>query len=139
VKKLSFIFLFFLAISCSDSFEDPNKILPNVPVNVTVFLNNPQFINLQAVGGWAYAQGGISGLIIYHNSSNGYIAFERAAPHLTPKSCSKMTVENIIMVCACDDSEFQIIDGAPMTDGINYPVRQYRVTKTGDGLQITNF
>jgi len=52
-----------------------------------------------------------------------------------------MTVKNsIIMVCSCDGSEFQILDGAPMTDGINIAARQYRtVLIGGNTLQITNF
>jgi hypothetical protein len=141
VNKIVFTLILSLTFACSDTNDDPNNILPNVPVNQTIFLNNPEFINLQVVGGWAYAQGGISGLIIYHASINGYIAFDRAAPHLTPQACSKMIVKNsIIMFCSCDDSEFQIIDGAPRTEGIIYPAKQYRVTLQGNQtLLITNF
>ena len=73
-----------------------------------IFLNNPEYIDLQIVGGWAYTQGGISGIIIYHSDINNYVAFERSAPHLTPEACSRMVVRNsIIMHCSCDDSEFQ--------------------------------
>lgn len=141
MKKISFFLILWLALSCSDSNNEFNDVLPSVPVNEPIFLNNPEFINLQVVGGWAYAQGGISGLIIYHYNSNGYVAFDRAAPHLTPSPCSKMTVENSIkMVASCDNSAFQIIDGAPMTDGIDYIARQYRVVLTSPTtLQITNF
>jgi len=141
MKNLVIIVLLFLLISCSDNDNDPNTILPNVPVNETIFLNNPEYTNLQVVGGWAYSQGGISGIIIYHSSINNYVAFERSAPHLTPEACSRMDVKNgIIMHCSCDDSEFQIIDGAPMTDGINYPAKQYRVEVLGNNtLRITNF
>jgi len=141
VKKIVVLLILSLTFSCSDTNDDPNNILPNFPVNQTIFLNNPEFINLQVVGGWAYSQGGISGIIIYHSGINSYTAWERSAPHLTPQTCSKMTVKNsIIMVCSCDGSEFQILDGAPMTDGINIAARQYRtVLIGGNTLQITNF
>lgn len=116
-------------------------ILPVVSVNQTIFLNDPEYINLQVVGGWAYSSGGISGIIIYHYSTNSYIAFERSAPHLSAQYCSKMTVKNgIIMFCSCDDSEFNILNGAPLTDGIEYSARQYRVSLVNSStLQITNF
>lgn len=133
--------MLFSLFSCSESDTDPNAILPNVPVNETVFLNNPQYINLKAVGGWAYTQGGISGIILYRAGTTNYLAWERAAPHLVPKTCSQMTVENsIIMYCSCDESKFSIIDGSPQTDGINYSVKFYRVDILGNNtLRITNY
>jgi nitrite reductase/ring-hydroxylating ferredoxin subunit len=145
VKKTLFLFAFLLAfmavLSCSDDGDDGNQFLPNVPVNQTIFLNNPEFIDLQVVGGWAYAQGGISGIVIYHSGINSYLAFERSAPHLTPRACSRMNVENsLVMVCPCDDAEFNLLNGAPLTEGIRYAARQYRVLITGPNtLQITNF
>lgn len=130
-----------LIYSCNSDNIDDNNILPNIPVNETIFLNNPEFIDLQVVGGWAYTQGGISGIIVYHSGINNYIAFERSAPHLTPKSCSRMKVKNsIIMLCSCDDSEFNILNGAPLSDGVSYPARQYRAELVGNNtLQITNY
>ena len=141
MNKLVFTILFLSLFSCNSNDIDDQSLLPNFPVNETIFLNNPEYINLQVVGGWAYAQGGISGIIIYHMSTNSYIAFERSAPHYTPQACSKMVVENsMIMVCPCDDSEFNILNGAPLTDGVKYAARQYRVVMVGNNtLQITNF
>ena len=142
MQKIIIIILFFSLLSCSDSDTDPNNILPNVPVNETVFLNNPQYIDLNAVGGWAYTQGGISGIILYRSGITSYIAWERSAPHLNPKPCSRMTVKNsIIMYSSCGEgSKFSIIDGSPQTDGIQYAARQYRVDILGGNtLHITNY
>lgn len=141
MKKLLALILLLTLFSCNDDGNEFNDLLPEVPVNQTIFLNNPEFINLQVVGGWAYASGGISGIIIYHYGTNSYLAFERSAPHLRPQACSKMTVENgLTMECSCDDSVFNILNGAPLTDGINYSARRYRVLNTGPNtLQITNF
>ncbi len=141
MNKIAFLFVLFLAYSCSNDNGNLNNILPNIPVNETIFLNNPQFINLQVVGGWAYSQGGIKGILIYHSSINNYVAFDRACPHLTPQSCSQMNVENsIVMVCSCDGSEFSILDGSPLSDGVRYPAKQYRVSLIGpETLSITNF
>ena len=135
------LLLIFTIFSCSGEDERENNLLPEVPVDETIFLNNPEYINLQVVGGSAYSQGGISGIIIYHYSSNNYIAFERSAPHLSPQVCSQMDIKNgIIMFCSCDDSEFNILNGAPLTEGVNYQARQYRVVMTSSStLRITNF
>jgi hypothetical protein len=140
LKKLLILILFPLLFACSDNSDEVNRFLPDVPVNKTIFLSNPEFINLQVVGGWAYTQGGISGIIIYHAGINNYLAFERSAPHRTPEPCSVMTVKNsLTMVCSCDDTVFNLLNGAPMTDGIIYPALQYRVIPNGPNLQITNF
>ncbi|MCF6297623.1 MAG: hypothetical protein L3J08_06520 [Flavobacteriaceae bacterium] len=139
-NTIFFILLTLFLTSCSSTGVDDNSLLPNIPVNEEIFLNNPQFINLQVVGGWAYTQGGISGIIIYHSGIDTYTAWERSAPHHTPQACSKMTVKNsIVMFCSCDESEFNILNGAPLTDGVKYPARQYRTVLVGHTLQITNF
>ncbi|MCP4882556.1 MAG: hypothetical protein GY908_02095 [Flavobacteriales bacterium] len=141
MKKILVFLLLFSTFACDENSNDFNDLLPERPVNQTIFLNNPQYIDLQIVGGWAYSQGGISGIIIYHSGINTYIAYERSAPHLSPQACSQMVVRNsLTMECACDDSVFNILNGAPMTDGVNYAARQYRVLNTGPNtLQITNF
>ncbi len=141
MKKLAIFILILTLLSCSDNDIDPNNILPNIPVNETIFLDLPQYIDLKAVGGWAYTNGGISGIILYRSGTTNYIAWERSAPHLAPKTCSQMTVENsIIMYCSCDESKFSIIDGSPQTDGINYAAKFYRVDVLGNNtLRITNY
>ena len=141
MKKIWVFLLCISFYSCDNENNEFDDLLPDIPVNQTIFLNNPEFINLQVVGGWAYSQGGISGIIVYHYGIDTYVAYERSAPHLSPTPCSTMTVKNgLIMKCACDDSEFNILNGAPLTEGVNYPARQYRVIATGPNtLQITNF
>lgn len=145
IMSLKYLFSLLLVtslISCSSSTPDNNSNLPNVPVNETIFLNNPQFINLQVPGGWAYAPGGIRGLIIYNFNGTEFVAFDRACPHLSPsESCSQMIVESSIkMVCPCDDVEYNILNGAPLTAGISFVAREYRATLiSSNTLTITNF
>ncbi len=141
MKKLLALLILLTLSSCNDNGDEFRDLLPEIGVNQTIFLNNPEFIDLQVVGGWAYASGGITGIIIYHYGINNYLAFERSAPHLSPQACSIMVVTNgLTMECACDDSIFNILNGAPLSDGVNYSARQYRVLNTGPStLQITNF
>jgi nitrite reductase/ring-hydroxylating ferredoxin subunit len=131
------------SLSCSNRTPDNNPNLPNIPVNVTISLNSPSYINLQVPGGWAYSDnGGIRGLIIYNLNGNDFVAFDRACPHLSPtQNCSQMTVDSgIKMICPCDQAEFNILNGAPLTAGINVSAREYRATLIGSNtLSITNF
>ncbi|MGB0881288.1 MAG: hypothetical protein ACPGTO_12090, partial [Polaribacter sp.] len=121
MKKVFFTFIAILIFSNCTTDSQNNDVLPYVQINQSVDLSLPEFVNLNVPGGWAYGNGGIKGIIIYNINGTQFKAFERAAPHLQPSSCSQMVVENtIIMKCPCDDSEFQIINGAPRTKGITH-------------------
>ncbi len=121
--------------------DEYNDILPVSNFSVDVNLNIPQYIDLQVAGGWAVANGGISGIIIYNVNGSTYKAWERNCPHLTPTNCSIMTVQNNIrLFCPCDDSSFSILDGGSQTEGISLSAREYRVTDIGNNmLRISNF
>ncbi len=140
INKLSVILLiFFWFVSCEQ--DDQNNLLPYVLVNETINLANPEFINLQVPGGWAYANGGIKGIIIYNLNSTTFKAYERSCPHLVPSACTRMTVEQSFkMKCPCDQSEFNILNGSPLTANINYVTKEYKVTIiNANRLKITNF
>jgi nitrite reductase/ring-hydroxylating ferredoxin subunit len=134
MKRFILLAFFMSLLSCSDNIDN-NQFLPNVNVDVTIDLNLPQFINLQVAGGFAFASGGIRGLVIYNNGI-GFVAFDRACPHLELQSCSVMTVESLFMVCPCDGERFQLIDGAPENGDIQQSARFYNVTRSGDILRI---
>jgi nitrite reductase/ring-hydroxylating ferredoxin subunit len=141
MKKLLFAFFAILILSNCTSDPQNNDILPYIQINETVDLTLPEFVNLNVPGNWAYGSGGIKGIIIYNMNGTHFKAYERSAPHLQPRSCSQMIVENgLRMKCLCDDSEFNILNGAPLTSGITYSAREYLVTNlNGAILQITNF
>ncbi|MDH3381234.1 MAG: hypothetical protein OEL54_00910 [Flavobacteriaceae bacterium] len=138
-KLIPFLFIFFWFSSCES--DDQNNLLPYVIVNETINLTNPEFINLQVPGGWAYANGGIKGIIIYNLNGSSYKAYERSCPQILPSPCSRMTVEQSFKLkCPCDQSEFNILNGTPITPNINYIVREYKVTVINTNtLKISNF
>ncbi|GGG95308.1 hypothetical protein GCM10011416_11020 [Polaribacter pacificus] len=140
-KKIILSLLFLTAlISCTKSSIE-NDLLPNITVNETVNLNLPKFINLQVPGGSAYISGGVNGIVIYKLNNNEFKAFDRACPHLPVSSCTQMVIKNTIkLVCPCDDSEFNILNGSPLTEGITHYAREYLVTVfNANTLRITNF
>ncbi len=139
MQKLIAVILFFGLLSCSNS-DDGNTILPNIPVNETIFLNNPSNNNLLSVGGWVLISGGIKGIVVYHASIDNYLAYDLACPHLSPSECSAMIVEDgLNMECTCDESKFALALGGAPQNGTPFAAKQYRVIINGNTLIITNF
>ncbi|UMB60085.1 phosphoribosylaminoimidazole carboxylase [Lutibacter sp. A80] len=138
MRKLSLLFLVLLFISCEKN--ETNDILPEYSFSVTVNLNLPQYIELQAPGGWAYNTGGIQGIIIQNIGigSPPYKAFELACPNYDCNSPMEFD-GSLKLKCPCDDSEYSIYDGSPQTEGNIHFAREYKVTQSGSSLNITNF
>ena len=111
-----------------------------ITVNESVDLDLPQFIDLRVPGGWVYTNGGFQGLII-HNNGVGFKAFDRLCPKQHAASCSQMVVvDDFRMLCPCDASEFNILNGVPLTQGVTCVANEYLVENlNGSLLRITNF
>ena len=134
MNKILFFFSFIFILSCeSDGVNQHCDIINTQTIN----LANPEFIDLQVPSGWAYANGSVKGLVIY-NLGNSFKAFSRECPHTT--CAGKLTMVNDIkLVCPCDDAEFSILNGSPQTAGISDWVCEFRVVQVNTSvLSITN-
>ena len=141
MKKYAILFsLFFLLIECTDN-RVQNDCFPFINVNETIDLNLPLYQNLLVPGGWAYAPGGLQGLIIYNIDGNQFKAFDRLCPGQNLSSCSQMIVSNNLrLFCPCDDSEFNILNGQPLTQGVTCFAQEYLVENlNGTVLRVQNF
>tara|TARA_B100000780_G_scaffold119386_1_gene83708 strand:- start:1840 stop:2262 length:423 start_codon:yes stop_codon:yes gene_type:complete len=140
MKKVFFLVATVLFLGCTNNGVE-NDCFPFITVNESVNLDLPQFIDLQVPGGWAYTSGGLQGLIIYNLNGVQFKAFDRLCPGQNPSSCSQMTVDsNLRILCQCDDSEFNILNGAPLTEGVTCFANEYLVENlNGSLLRITNF
>jgi nitrite reductase/ring-hydroxylating ferredoxin subunit len=142
MRELLFLLVLVLFFSCEKN--DTEDLLPKVPVDVTIDLNLPQYVDLNTPSGWAYTIGGNDGLkgIWIQNTGAGnppYKAFERACPN---NDCSApMNFDGSLkLICSCDKSEYSIIDGSPQTAGNTNFAREYRVIVINSSLlNITNF
>ena len=141
MKKALFLLFTVLFLSCTSGSGNDNNCFPFIAVNETINLNLPQFIDLQVPGGWAYAPGGHQGLIIYNLNGVQFKAFDRLCPGQNISSCSQMIVDsNLRILCQCDDSEFNILNGSPLTTGVTCFAKEYLVENlNGSILRITNF
>ena len=132
--------LLVLAVFFSCEKNDTNDVLPDVFVDETVNLNLPQYIDLQIPSGSAYTKGGIKGIVIRNTGGTPlYKAFDLACPN---NDCTTpMTFDGSLRLkCACDNSEYSIIDGSPQTAGNIHFAREYNVIVSGSStLYIRNF
>jgi hypothetical protein len=142
MRKLLFLMVLVLSFSCEKN--DTEDLLPKVPVDVTIDLNLPHYVDLNTPSGWAYTLGGNDGLegIWIQNTGTGnppYKAFERACPN---NDCNvPMDFDgSLLLICKCDGSKYSILDGSPQTPGNTNFAREYRVIVINSSLlNITNY
>jgi len=140
MRKAAVLVISILFFSCTNS-GNVNDCFPFVTVNETINLDLPQYIDLQVPGGWAYAPGGLQGLIVYNINGQQFKAYDRLCPGQNLSSCSQMIVDsNLRILCQCDDAEFNILNGSPLTAGVECFANEYLVENlNGSLLRITNF
>lgn len=139
IQRFLIILVAFSLAACSN--DDSEAILPNVPVDITVNMNLPRYIDLQTPTGWVYNPGGIRGIVIQNQGvgSPPYKAFDRACPN---NDCTTaMNFDGSLKLnCVCDESTYSIIDGSPQTPNGRYFAKEYKVTViNANTLNITNF
>jgi len=114
---------------------------PQVAVSTYVYPNNPEFLNLQLVGGWAYVDGGIRGILVYRSDFEQFVAYERACPSVEIQSCSTIEVssDQFSVVCPCDSSVYEMVTGSQIAGpGEGIPLMRYNTNWDGNTLYIYN-
>lgn len=142
MKNLFILLIAIAFLSCDD--PQYNDLLPDKAVDVTINLNLPSYINLLTPGGWAETPSdgslryGFKGIFIYRSNSR-YYAYERACPHKDLNACDPMTFDGSFLVCPCDQSQFNFLNGGSSTD-VSYRAREYHVQEIDAmTLRITNY
>ena len=154
VKTKTISTLFLIAIMAMFAFSacDKNDQPPIQTgyVNITIYPNSTEYLELNNVGGWVYlyANEPSRGILVYRLSIDEFKAFERT-PTYKPDSCcvygpelkcSRILVDEsgIIAVDTCSGSEYLMIDGSVISGPAVYPLVQYQTAFDGDLLHIYN-
>lgn len=102
--------------SCRER-DDTVNCFPNSLVSVTLNLSLSTYFNLQNIGGWIYVDEqspGTNGLIVVR-TTNGFMVYDRNAPHLCPESSTILEVqEDIRLYCPKDGAEWILLTGQPI-------------------------
>lgn len=148
---LAISLVFVLARCNKDNGQQQNDV-PNVPVNITVNMNLPDYLSLQSQGGWAYLNGGVKGIVLYHHYDDNYYALERNCPYQPFDDCATVTVElnNVFLRCGkyksdtdttwipCCNSHYSLESGFLISGPSRYSLKNYRVSRSGNVLYVTN-
>lgn len=105
-------------------------------VNESIYLNTVEGIQLnQRDGAWIYHAGGLDGLIVYRQSQNRFLAFERRNPNAN--GCRvKVDPTGFFMVDTCTQAQ-HFFDGSIRGVDVK-PLRQYSANIDGTRILITN-
>lgn len=134
--RISFLFVLFLAFSpaCKDDF---NSSIPYVEVNFSFNLSNAN--GLTTVGFPVYFNGGYGGIVII-NADYSYYAYDVTCPYEIDFNC-RIEGDGPIGTCPCCGSQYNLLDGGYVIGGTGpatEPLKQYRVTSSGNRLSVTN-
>jgi hypothetical protein len=132
--------VFFLALivfnSCDDDAVDSQ--LPYVYVNAIININNIQYDDLRTRG-FTYLQEGYRGIILYHQPSGGFRAFERACTFQPEDVCGivEVHVSGFYMEDPCCSSTFDF-EGFPTSGPARVRLREYFTFLDGTILTISS-
>ena len=136
-RVLFYSFFIFSLISCDkDKYE-----FPNANVDIFLFPNTPEFTGLDMPENWVYINGGVNGILIYHNAIEGFIAYDRACPNDPLNSCEQIYVDkdNLnTLSCYCCESQYFIFDGSVIRGPSVQALHRYRTYFDGHRLVISN-
>jgi hypothetical protein len=126
-------------LSCK---KNQNHPVPLVPVDKTIDINLPSYINLTGVSGWAYVSGGSRGIIVYRRSQDEFLAFDRHSPADPNGTCGQPLtpdVDNFLtLLDTCNNASFSLYDGSPISNS-EFGLRIYQTIWDGNSqLRIYN-
>lgn len=109
--------------------KNTNRV-PYVPVDLYLNISLPAYINLNANGGWVYVSGGSKGLIVYRQTTDLFLAYDRHCTYDVNANCSAAAVDstNVVINCDCDGSQYQIFDGSVIQGPALAPLQQYQTS-----------
>jgi len=142
VLKFCFVFSVILFSQCKK--DEPELVkqhpVPSVPVNLTIYPNDPLNFDIQAIGGWMYFSGGVNGIVVYRKSEQEFVALERTSTKnpSDPKSRAVVLNDNFTMHDTISDSKWSVLDGTVIQGPAEWPLRTYKTSYDGNLLKVIN-
>ncbi len=127
---------FTILVSCNSN----HQVVPNVYVDFSIRLMDPEFNSLMIPGNSLNVTGGVNGIVIYRISQDEFAAYDRTCTHDVTENCRVFVDETLLYAVdsACCGSKFLLLDGS-VAEGIAvYPLKQYRTYFDGYTLRVYN-
>ena len=132
------IYISIIALCCSCSNQD--DYIRDVFVDIEIPINQPEYADLNPIGGSIFINGGVKGIIIYHANINEYIAYDRSCSFEPSNACSTIdSISSTMAFCECCSSVFLIDqDGIAANGPALLPMKKYYTSFSSGKLRITN-
>lgn len=140
-SKIQFFLLTLTFIFFIEGCRKKEDLVPNVYVNFTVFLSDPEFATLQTIGNSVFVTGGVSGIVIYRYSQTEFSAYDRCCTYKPSDRCAVLpdTSNTLFLYCPCCGSRFSIIDGSLQSGPAERALTSYSTYfDQNNTLQVTN-
>ncbi|MCX6290358.1 MAG: hypothetical protein NT126_01180 [Bacteroidetes bacterium] len=128
-KIINFFLPFFVFVSglLLSACKKDNNTIANVYVDFYIYLTQPSFANLNAVGGWVYVTGGVKGILVFKKNSSEFAAYERNCPYDPNATNARIEVDssNIIGVDKNCGSKFGLMDNAILNGPATRSMKTY--------------
>jgi hypothetical protein len=135
VKIRIFLLIFLLiGVSCKKNRTHP---VPSISFDFQIDLSLPTYQDLNSVGGWAYVSGGIKGIVVYRQSFDAFVAWERMSPEDPDNVCATgLTTDStnfLQLNDPCSSARFSMYDGSPIANS-SWGLRKYQAIWNGSNL-----
>jgi len=129
--RLLLVFIF-LTVACGD---ESCNVIPNVSVNQS-FSQGSTNAGL-GIGQSMALAGGVRGIIVYHSSSTGLVAYDRCST-VNPEERNQVVIKNAFTLHdPVSNAEWLMEDGSP-TKIATCPLKPYRVSTKGNIYYVQN-
>lgn len=140
MKSFLFLLIFITGIFVISCKKENDNGVPIIAVDIYLYTNNPSFIDLYVIGGWAYIDGGVRGILVYRKSQTEFMAYDRNCTYQSSDPCATVFVDatNILATDTCCHSKFSMYDGSVTQAPAGLPLKAYQTTYDGNVLHIFN-
>lgn len=141
IKIISVVLICVLAVACKKKAQKvQDNGVPYVPINITIYPNDPLNFKIQTPGGWMYFSGGANGLIVYRKTAGEFVVLDRTSTYDPNNFDARVKVQPDAFTCkdTISGSKWQIVDGAIMNGPATLPLRLYSNNYDGNALRISN-
>lgn len=136
--RIFLLFLVSILLFSATSCRRNSNLMPYVPVDIYLNISLPAYSNLNIIGGWVYVTGGNNGILVYRQTYDLIVAYERRCTHEVETACGAASVDStgLTLECICDGSKYHIFDGSVIQGPAVYSLYQYRTTFDVNSNQV---
>jgi nitrite reductase/ring-hydroxylating ferredoxin subunit len=156
LSKIRFFLITAALILSVSSCNKNNDVIPDVTVSFNLDLNDPEFVNLNAMGGsvtvnantnnWGHYAAGFdgNGIIIYAGVDE-FMAYDRTCPHDYAVNGLSIAVKidpqsSITAICPeCGTTYALSANGTPASGIGRYPLKNYKTSFDGRFVYVRNY